>query len=155
MVSFQNAVVIMTSNIGAHEILNATQAGGSMESLKPLLMKEVLKHLRPELLNRIDETVVFNALTLDAIQKIVGIQISNINVRLAQQNMRVEVSEEAAHHIAEAGWDAAFGARPLKRAIQEHIEVPLSLEILAGHVKEGDTIRVSWDSGKFVLKPAS
>ncbi len=154
-VSFQNAVVIMTSNIGAHEILNATQSGNDLDNLKPLLMKEVLKHIRPELLNRIDETVVFNALSLEAIQKIVAIQISNINVRLAQQNMRIEISEDAAHHIAEAGWDAAFGARPLKRAIQEHIEVPLSLEILAGHVKEGDTIRICWESGKFVLKPAS
>ncbi len=154
-VSFQNTVVIMTSNIGAHDILAAAQSEKPLTpaELKSLLMKEVLKHLRPELLNRIDETVIFNALDMHAIQKIASIQIERLNVRLLQQNIKIQVSPEAIAHIANAGWDAAFGARPLKRAIQEHIEVPLSMEILAGRVKEGHTVVVDWQNNNFALKP--
>jgi ATP-dependent Clp protease ATP-binding subunit ClpB len=103
-------------------------------------MQEVLKHLRPEFVNRIDETVIFNGLEFSVIRKIVGIQIESLNTRLQPQNIRIKLSDKAADHIAKEGWDAAFGARPLRRAIQEHIEVPLSMAILGGKIGEGTTV---------------
>jgi ATP-dependent Clp protease ATP-binding subunit ClpB len=143
-VAFNNAVIIMTSNIGAHEILS--QKSKSSEDLKKTLMQEVLKYLRPEFINRIDETVIFNGLEFPVIRKIVGIQIEQLNARLGAQHIKLKVSEKAEDYIAHAGWDAAFGARPLRRAIQEHIEVPLSMAILRGKVPEGSTVLIDISS---------
>ncbi|MBY0263460.1 MAG: hypothetical protein K2Q20_14030, partial [Phycisphaerales bacterium] len=102
--------------------------------------------LRPELLNRIDEVVVFHQLKREAIASIVGIQLTRLRSRLAERDMRIELSEPAALQIAEQGWDPAFGARPLKRTIQQLIENPLASRILAGEFGPGDTIRVDTDA---------
>ncbi|KAB8033399.1 ATP-dependent Clp protease ATP-binding subunit [Fluviispira multicolorata] len=140
-ISFQNCIVIMTSNIGAHRILEEPAHERNGEKLKQAVMQELLTHMRPELLNRIDETVIFNALGEDVIEKIVRIQVARLSARLAaQQNMQLEVSANLIKRIALEGWDINFGARPLKRSLQELVEVPLSMELLAGHFSEGDTI---------------
>lgn len=150
-INFQNCIVIMTSNIGAHRILEAPEDSRNSEQLKKLVMDEVLTHMRPELLNRIDETVIFNALREDVIEKIVSIQVAKLAQRLMQQqHMILEVSPEVISSIATEGWDVNFGARPLKRALQDLVEVPLSMELLEGKFNEGDTILVKEDSKKSI-----
>ncbi len=142
-INFQNCIVIMTSNIGAHRILESPVDERDSEKLKQLVMEEVLNHMRPELLNRIDETVIFNALHEDVIERIVSIQVAKLAQRLmSQQHMSLEVKPEVISAIAKEGWDVNFGARPLKRALQDMVEVPLSMELLEGKFNEGDTIIV-------------
>jgi ATP-dependent Clp protease ATP-binding subunit ClpB len=145
-VSFTNTIVILTSNIGALEILQASHEGYTQAALKKLIMQELLKFLRPELINRIDETVIFNALGQDVIESIVRIQLGRLEKRLQAQNLSLQVDDELVHHLAQVGWDPAFGARPLRRAIQEHLEVPLSLELLQGNFPEGSAILAKWDA---------
>jgi ATP-dependent Clp protease ATP-binding subunit ClpB len=144
-VNFQNCVVILTSNIGALEIL---QQGGQQtpDQMKKMLMGELLKYLRPELINRIDEVVVFNPLSETVIQNIVRIQLKNLEKKLASQQLKISYDEQVIMSLAKAGWDPQFGARPLKRAIQELLEVPLSLKILDGSFSEGQTIAVTLNS---------
>ncbi|NBX16648.1 MAG: AAA family ATPase [Proteobacteria bacterium] len=144
-VNFQNCVVIMTSNIGALEIL---QQGGlqSPEQMKKMLMGELLKYLRPELINRIDEIVVFNPLSEAVIRNIVKIQLKSLEKKLIAQNLKISYEDGIIDSLAKAGWDPQFGARPLKRAIQELLEVPLSLKILEGAFSEGQTIKVNLHS---------
>ncbi|APJ03849.1 ATP-dependent Clp protease ATP-binding subunit [Silvanigrella aquatica] len=150
-ISFQNCIVIMTSNIGAHRILEAPADQRNSEQLKRAVMEELLTHMRPELLNRIDETVIFNALHEDVIEKIVKIQIAKLSQRLfAQQHMQLEVAPELVTHIAKEGWDINFGARPLKRALQEFVEVPLSMDLLDNKFAEGDTIIASQNANHTV-----
>ncbi|MFZ9521465.1 MAG: ATP-dependent Clp protease ATP-binding subunit [Silvanigrellaceae bacterium] len=141
-VNFQNCAVIMTSNIGALEIL---QQGGqqSPEQMKKMLMGELLKYLRPELINRIDEVVVFNPLSETVIQNIVRIQLKTLEKKLQAQQLKINYDESVVESLAKAGWDPQFGARPLRRAIQELLEVPLSLKILEGTFLEGQTVEIS------------
>lgn len=143
-IHFQNSIVIMTSNIGAQRILETPTDERNSEQLKKLVMEEVLVHMRPELLNRIDETVIFNALQKNVIEKIVSIQIAKLAQRLmTQQHMNLEVNADVIAKIANEGWDINFGARPLKRALQDLVEVPLAMELLEGKFLEGDTIIVA------------
>ncbi len=146
-VNFQNCVIIMTSNIGAHEILRAQEEGRNRDELKKILNRELLNFLRPELINRIDEVVIFNALGRDIIENIVRIHLKKLESRLAQQQLRIKLDDEVIKKIADEGWDPTFGARPLRRAIQELIEVPLSSEILSGTFLEGNEIRVQLING--------
>ncbi|WP_186644712.1 ATP-dependent chaperone ClpB [Fluviispira vulneris] len=151
-ISFQNCIVIMTSNIGAHRILEEPANERNGEKLKQAVMKELLNHMRPELLNRIDETVIFNALGEDVIEKIVSIQVARLSARLSsQQNMQLNVSPALIKRVAQEGWDINFGARPLKRSLQELIEVPLSIELLDGKFSEGDTILADENSEHKVI----
>ncbi|NBW80534.1 AAA family ATPase [bacterium] len=146
-VNFQNCAVIMTSNIGALEIL---QQGGqqSPEQMKKMLMGELLKYLRPELINRIDEVVVFNPLSESVIQNIVRIQLKALEKRLQAQQLKISYNDSVIESLAKAGWDPQFGARPLRRALQELLEVPLSLKILEGTFLEGQTVDIKLnDSG--------
>ncbi len=150
-INFQNCIVIMTSNIGAHRILEAPVDQRNNEQLKQAVMEELLTHMRPELLNRIDETVIFNALGEDVIERIVSIQIGRLNNRLfAQQHMNLEVDPAVVTTIAQEGWDVNFGARPLKRALQDLIEVPLSMELLEGKFAEGDIIQAKQDQNNII-----
>ena len=150
-INFQNCIVIMTSNIGAPRILEAPADQRNNEQLKQAVMEELLTHMRPELLNRIDETVIFNALGEDVIERIVSIQIGRLNNRLfAQQHMNLEVDPAVVTTIAQEGWDVNFGARPLKRALQDLIEVPLSMELLEGKFAEGDTIHAKEDQNNII-----
>ena len=124
-VDFRNTVVIMTSNIRSQE--------------------QLLEHFRPEFVNRIDEIVVFEALSREQIGVIVELQLQRLRARLAERRISLELSDEAVKLIAEAGWDPAFGARPLKRAIQRLVENSLALELLEGRFVEGDTVRAVVD----------
>ena len=152
-VDFRNTVIIMTSNVGAREIAQTTplgfggggQQGLSDKEIKSRVMGEVKKLFRPEFLNRIDEIIVFKSLTSDEIVQIVDLMVSDLRDRLIAQNMTINLSPEAARFVAKEGTDTAFGARPLRRAIQRLIEDPLSEQILEGKWTSGSVIEVSLD----------
>jgi ATP-dependent Clp protease ATP-binding subunit ClpB len=129
-VDFKNTVIVMTSNLGSHHIMQ--MAGQDEERIQAAVWAEVKQHFRPEFLNRIDETVVFHALDAEEIKNIAAIQLKILEARLAKMDMRLDVSSEALAFIAKAGFDPVFGARPLKRAIQQSIENPVSKLILEG-----------------------
>lgn len=140
-VSFQNCIIIMTSNIGAHKVLETPLKERNTEAFKQVMIQELLTHLRPELLNRIDETVIFNSLEEDVIEKIIHIQVQKLSARLSsQQQITLEASPQLICLVAKEGFDPNFGARPLKRALQEWVEVPLSVKLLEGEFSEGDRI---------------
>ena len=143
-VSFQNCVVIMTSNIGSYEIIQHS-AQSTQDELKKMLMNELLKHLRPELINRIDEVVVYNPLSEEIIQDIVRIQLKHLEQKLKAQQLNLSFSDEIVAQLAQAGWDPQFGARPLRRAVQEWIEVPLSMALLNNQFGQGETILIQQD----------
>jgi ATP-dependent Clp protease ATP-binding subunit ClpB len=133
-VDFRNTVVIMTSNIRSEPQLQ--------------------DHFRPEFLNRIDEVVVFEALTREQIGEIVELQLTRLRARLADRGLSLELTDAAKEVVAEAGWDPAYGARPLKRALQRLVENPLALRLLEGDFAEGDTVRVDAQDGELVFERA-
>ena len=138
-VDFRNAIVIMTSNLGAAIFQDPTTSPREREEK---VMADVRAHFRPEFVNRIDEVVVFDALTREDIERIVEIQMRGLRARLAERKLRVELTDDAKRYIANAGYDPTFGARPLKRLIQREIQDPLALLLLSGEVREGDTVVV-------------
>jgi ATP-dependent Clp protease ATP-binding subunit ClpB len=140
-VDFKNAVIAMTSNLGSQLIMQ--MAGRDSADIKEAVWGEVKKHFRPEFLNRIDETVVFHALDQKHIENIARIQLRGLEARLAKMDMKLDVSAQALIEIAKAGFDPVFGARPLKRAIQQRIENPVSKLILEGRFGPKDVIPVS------------
>ncbi|MEG1970251.1 MAG: ATP-dependent chaperone ClpB [Burkholderiaceae bacterium] len=146
-VDFKNTVIVMTSNLGSHEIQRL--AGEPHDEIKDAVMGEVRKHFRPEFINRIDEIVVFNALGDAAIKSIARIQLKRLEARLAAQNIGLEVSEAALDEIAKVGFDPLYGARPLKRAIQEHIENAIARRVLEGRFGPKDVIPVDFVEGHF------
>ncbi len=145
-VDFKNTVIVMTSNLGSHLIQSMT--GSEQDLVKVAVMDEVRKHFRPEFINRVDEIVVFHALDEKNIGAIAKIQLELLNKRLEKMEMSLDVSEKALHKIAEAGFDPLFGARPLKRAIQNQIENPISKYILEGYYGPKDVIVVDEKDGK-------
>ncbi len=145
-VDFTNTIIIMTSNIGSLEIQKL--AGGDEHRMKLLVLEALRQHFKPEFLNRLDDVVIFHALDRSQIREIVDIQISRVNRRLAERNYTLVLDDAAAKMLADEGYDPAYGARPLKRAIQRLIENPLALEILEGKFTAGDTILVSADGGR-------
>jgi ATP-dependent Clp protease ATP-binding subunit ClpB len=142
-VDFKNTVIVMTSNIGSHMI--QSMVGQDSEDIKDAVTDELKNHFRPEFLNRIDETVVFHALDASHIAKIAGIQIKALQERLAKMDLVLEVSPAALAELAKVGFDPVFGARPLKRAIQQRIENPLSRLLLEGKFAPKDVIPVDVD----------
>jgi ATP-dependent Clp protease ATP-binding subunit ClpB len=148
-VDFKNTVIVMTSNLGSHLI--QSMAGSEQKEIKDAVMGEVQQHFRPEFINRIDEIVVFHALDSKNIGAIAKIQLDLLNKRLAAMDMSMEVSDAALNKIAEAGFDPLFGARPLKRAVQNLIENPLSKEILEGKFAPGDGIGVDVADDRLVF----
>jgi ATP-dependent Clp protease ATP-binding subunit ClpB len=142
-VDFRNTIVIMTSNLGSQWI---HERGLSEDEIRERVMEAVRTHFRPELLNRIDEVVIFHALGLEQIQRIVDIQLRGVRQRLAERKMSLELTPEAAAEIARAGFDPVYGARPLKRAIQKDLVQPLAVRLLQGGFAEGDAIRVDVDA---------
>lgn len=148
-VDFRNTVIIMTSNLGSHHI--QSMVGQSYEAIKEVVWEDVKQAFRPEFLNRIDEVVVFHALSSKHIASIANIQLKRLAQRLHEQEMGLEVSEEALALIAENGFDPVFGARPLKRAIQQHIENPIAKRILEGELGPKDTILVGMQDGQFLF----
>ncbi|WP_017525330.1 ATP-dependent chaperone ClpB [Pusillimonas noertemannii] len=149
-VDFRNTVIVMTSNLGSQHI--QSMAGQPYEVVKEVIWDELKTAFRPEFLNRIDEVVVFHGLESKHIESIARIQIQRLAERLAQQDMRLEVSDAALAQLARAGFDPVFGARPLKRAIQQHIENPVARLLLEGKFGPKDVVPVDWRDDKFVFE---
>ncbi|MFO3149281.1 ATP-dependent chaperone ClpB, partial [Legionella pneumophila serogroup 1] len=145
-VDFRNTVIVMTSNLGS-QLIQEMSSKFNYNEIKAAVMDLVSQHFRPEFINRIDESVVFHSLTKEQIAKIAAIQINYLHHRLKQQNITLEVTSEALSHLAEAGFDPVYGARPLKRTIQQKLENPLAQSLLTGKFKSGDTIIVSYKDG--------
>ncbi len=148
-VDFKNCVIVMTSNLGSQHIM--ALAGQDEELIRDAVWGEVKQHFRPEFLNRIDETVIFHALDAKHIQSIARIQLRQLEERLQKLEMKLDVSEEALAELAKVGFDPVFGARPLKRAIQQRIENPLSKLILQGRFGPKDVIPVRVEDGEFAF----
>ncbi len=147
-VDFRNTVLIMTSNIGSQFIMDEQNA----EQREAKVTEALRGHFRPEFLNRIDETIIFDRLNRDELTEIVGLQLERVRQRLAKQGIGLALSPEAKEFIANQGYDPVYGARPLKRAIQRHLLDPLSLEVLEGRFKDGDLIRAEMHSGKLTFE---
>lgn len=138
-VDFKNTVIVMTSNLGSAEI-QQMQAAAKPEEIKSAVMEQVKAHFRPEFINRIDEIVVFNALDDQAIEKIAKIQVDKLAGRIAAQDVKFDVTPAALHAVAQAGFDPVYGARPLKRAVQDQLENPVARLLLEGKAAPKDTI---------------
>ena len=144
VVDFKNTVIIMTSNLGSHKIQE--MAGDSYEEIKAAVMNSVNQHFRPEFVNRIDEIVVFHPLGQEQMAGIADIQLSRLRKRLQERDMNIVLSDEAMTQLVAVGYDPVYGARPLKRAIQQEIENLLSVKLLSGEFVAGDTIKVDVDA---------
>jgi ATP-dependent Clp protease ATP-binding subunit ClpB len=142
-VNFKNTVIIMTSNIGSQLILEMRGADDrTYERMREQVLEALRRQFRPEFLNRVDEVVVFRALTEAELEKIVQIQLEGLRRRLAERRVTLEVGEKAYAYLARVGYDPVFGARPLKRAIQREVETPVARLIVAGKLHDGGTVRV-------------
>ncbi len=149
-VDFRNTVIVMTSNLGSH-LIQDMAGEANYERMKDAVMEVVGKHFRPEFINRIDEVVVFHPLDSDEIRQIADIQLNSLRKRLAARELHITFSDAAMAHIATAGFDPVYGARPLKRAIQNQVENPLAQEILSGRFMPEDTIQVDVADGKLTF----
>ena len=151
-VDFKNTVLIMTSNIGSHEILE--QRNASYDAMRNMVMGELRRHFRPEFLNRVDEIVVFHPLTNDQLVKIVDIQLGRLRERLAERRITITLSPAAMADLAARGYDPVFGARPLKRLIQQDVETPMARLLVKGELHDGDTTAVDVKDGRLVVVPS-
>jgi ATP-dependent Clp protease ATP-binding subunit ClpB len=157
-VDFKNTIVIMTSNVGSHRILDyrGTFAGKDYERMKEAVLQELRNRFRPEFLNRVDEIIVFHALSEEHLKDIVTIQLQRLSKRLAERHIELEVTEAAKTHLVRVGHDPAYGARPLKRVIQKEVETVLGRKILEGTIRDGQKVRVDFDAkkGELTFSPA-
>ncbi len=149
-VDFRNTVIIMTSNLGSH-LIQEMSGEENYERMKAAVMEVVGTHFRPEFINRIDETVVFHPLDQSEIRKIADIQLNNLRQRLAARDLGIQITDTALDLLAEAGFDPVYGARPLKRAIQQQVENPLAQQILGGKFMPNDTILIDVAEGKLTF----
>jgi ATP-dependent Clp protease ATP-binding subunit ClpB len=152
-VDFTNTIVVMTSNVGSQLIQEVTREGGSVDEMRAAVKEALQARFLPEILNRIDETIVFQSLTRDQISRIVDLQIERLRHQLAQQNIGLEVTAEARTAIGNEGYDPTYGARPLKRVIQNRLQNPLATELLRGHIAPGHGVRVDFQDGDFLFEP--
>src|SRR5262249_36984772 len=136
-VDFTNTLIVMTSNIGSQMIQQIAQEGGSDEEIREAVRGALQSNFLPEFLNRIDETIIFHPLDKTQIRKIVGLQVERLAAQLEEHGMKLHVTDEAMDAIAREGYDPTYGARPLKRVIQQQIQNPLASEILKGQFGEG------------------
>jgi ATP-dependent Clp protease ATP-binding subunit ClpB len=150
VVNFKNTIVIMTSNIGSHRILEYRGAyeGEAYEHMKGAVLEEMRHHFRPEFLNRVDEIIVFHALSEEHLKQIVEIQLERLRKRLAERHIIIELTDAARTHLVRTGYDPMYGARPLKRAIQKEVETPLGRAILKGDVRDGQAVIVDLDPAR-------
>ncbi|WP_412028979.1 ATP-dependent chaperone ClpB [Deinococcus yunweiensis] len=148
-VDFRNTLIILTSNIGSPLILEMQHRGEDADDIRDAVLGELQGHFRPEFLNRVDDIIVFDALTEADLTRIVEIQLGSLRRRLAERRVTLHLSDAAKARLAEIGYDPAFGARPLKRAISREIETPLAREILQGHVPDSSTLNVDYDGSRF------
>ncbi|MDE2481045.1 MAG: ATP-dependent chaperone ClpB [bacterium] len=146
-VDFRNTIVIMTSNIGSHRILEyrGTHGGAEEAIMRATVMEELRAHFRPEFLNRVDETIVFHALSESELLEIVDIQLARVRARLAERRIVLVLDDDAKRHLVKAGYDPSYGARPLKRTIQKELETALGRRILGGEIRDGDTVEVGFN----------
>jgi len=149
VVSFKNVVIIMTSNIGSLIIQDMTQSGAGEEAVRVRVMEELRAYMRPEFLNRIDEVIVFRPLSREQIGQVVTIQLANLRKLLAERKIGLELTPAAQQQLAAEGYDPIYGARPLKRVIQQRLQNPLALKLLQGEFRDGDTILVDAADGDF------
>jgi ATP-dependent Clp protease ATP-binding subunit ClpB len=148
-VDFKNTILIMTSNIGAQYLLEGIDENGEIsETAQNQVMGELRAHFRPEFLNRLDETIMFKPLTKDNIGGIIALIVADINKRLADREISIEISDEAQRYIVENGYDPVYGARPLKRYIQKYVETLAAKLILSDQVRVGDTILIDMNDTK-------
>jgi ATP-dependent Clp protease ATP-binding subunit ClpB len=141
-VDFKNTVIIMTSNIGSQWIRDLA---GNDEEMRKRVTEALRSHFRPEFLNRVDETVIFNSLGMEEIKQIVELQLGRLKERMKERNLDIALTDAAKDYIAREGFDPAFGARPLRRAIEKKVQNPLALKLLEGDFKEGDVVKVDLD----------
>ena len=161
-VDFKNTVVIMTSNIGSHFIAEAALAASVKsgsgraldEGIKRQVMDALRGHFRPEFINRIDEIIVFHALSREDMRSIVDIQLRGLTKRLEERKIRVELTDRAKDLIIADGYDPMYGARPLKRTIQRKVLDPLAVRVLQGDFREGDTVRIDAEGNELALTRA-
>jgi ATP-dependent Clp protease ATP-binding subunit ClpB len=158
VVNFKNTIVIMTSNIGSPHILGYRGAfgGEDYERMKQTVLEEMRQHFRPEFLNRVDEVIVFHALSEEHLKRIVDIQLMLLRQRLSERHITIEVTDGAKTHLVHIGYDPSYGARPLKRTIQKEVETPLGRRILKGDVRDGQKVLIDFDEaqGELTFAPA-
>jgi len=151
-VDFKNTVVIMTSNIASQQIQELTEESGADWEIEAHVKDALKKHFKPEFLNRVDEIIVFQMLSREDLKKIVDIQLDYLAQRLRERKIEVEFTDNARKQVAGEGYDPVFGARPLKRTIQQRLENPLAAQLLAGKFADGDTIKIDADQHKFIFE---
>jgi ATP-dependent Clp protease ATP-binding subunit ClpB len=149
-VDFRNTIIILTSNIGGEYLVNQKE-GEDTDLVRDLVMGEVRQKFRPEFLNRLDDIILFHRLQRSEMGKIVEIQMKSLDKLLADRKIKVELDDAARTWLANRGYDPAYGARPLKRVIQRHVQDPLAEQILAGRIKDGDSVHISVRDGELVL----
>ena len=150
-VDFRNAVIVLTSNLGS-DVIQSMTGQAEQSEIKDAVLDVVRQNFRPELLNRLDDIVYFHPLAEEQIHNIAGLQLKLLEQRLAERDLKIELTDEALHLLGEAGYDPVYGARPLKRAIQRLIEDPLASQILAGEFLPGTTIQAAMEGDKIVFK---
>ena len=151
-VDFKNTVIILTSNLGSRHLLEGVTGDTIPESVRESVMAELRKAFRPEFLNRIDETILFKPLTLDEITRIVDLLVTDLNRRLAERRVTVEFDKKAKEWAAEKGYDPVFGARPLKRFLQRHVETKLARALVAGEVADGSTVKFTVKGEELLMR---
>jgi ATP-dependent Clp protease ATP-binding subunit ClpB len=154
-VDFKNTVLIMTSNIASERIREMAEKGSAEWEIEAHVNDVLKKSFRPEFLNRIDETIVFHPLSKENLKQIVDIQLGYVAKRLAEKSLTIDVDDKAKDFLLKEGWDPQWGARPLKRAIQQYIENPLAVKLLDGEFVEGDHISVSADRHELTFEKES
>jgi ATP-dependent Clp protease ATP-binding subunit ClpB len=153
LVDFRNTVVIMTSNIGSPFLLDgATDAGEIKPEARDLVMDQLQSHFRPEFLNRVDDIVLFTPLTEAEIERIAELMLADLRTRLADRQITLEVSRGALRHIAEHGFDPAYGARPLRRYIAHEVETRLGRALIGGQVHDGAVVRIDVEGNDLVVR---
>ncbi len=152
-VDFKNTVLIMTSNIGSPHILEAQQQGPSYEQVRTVVLGELQHHFRPEFLNRVDESVVFHPLGAEHLMKIVEIQLERLRRRLDERRITLALTPAALKQLGERGYDPVYGARPLKRLIQQDLETPIARLLVRGELRDGDTASVDVKDGSVIVVP--
>jgi len=152
-VDFKNTVLIMTSNIGSPQILEAQRNRSTYEEVRDMVMGELRRHFRPEFLNRVDETVVFHPLETDQLTRIVDIQLERLRLRLTERRITLTITPGALEQLGKRGYDPVYGARPLKRLIQQEIETPIARQLIKGELRDGDTAAVDLKDNRIVIVP--
>ena len=155
IVDFKNTVIIMTSNIGSEYLLENAGNSELSETVRSNIFKELRKLFKPEFLNRVDEIVLFKSLNENEISRIIKLQFEKIADRLKDKFINLKISDNALKYIAEAAYEPAYGARPVKRFLQKNIETLLSRKLIAGEITENSTIEIGWKNKQFTISKLS